>query len=153
MPRDPHLEGSDERFEVRIPWHDYRLGVLMLSREAGAEGTGNYEVNAQPGPEDGYFALSSLAAVLVGAETVELRWDTTREQNMFGWIVERAPDPRGPWSRVGIAPLPSMGLDRHGSGYRAVDAGPGVGPGSFYRVVALTRDGLRISGPAVAVGR
>lgn len=146
-------EGSDERFEVRVPWHDYSSGVLMLSREAGAEGTGSYEVSAQQGPEDGYFALSSVSAVLVGARTVELRWDTTREQGLFGWFVERAPDPGGPWSRVGIAPLPAMGLDRTGSGYRSVDAGPGVGPGTYYRVVALTRDGLRISGPAVAVGR
>jgi hypothetical protein len=34
-----------------------------------------------------------------------------------------------------------------------VDEGPGVGPDVYYRVVALTRDGLRVSGPAVAVGR
>jgi hypothetical protein len=146
-------EGGDARFEVQIPWHDYRSAVLMLSRAAEADGTGSYEVDARAGPEDGYFALSSLSAVLVGTRTVELRWNTTREQGLFGWFVERARDPRGPWSRVGIAPLPSMGLDRAGSGYRAVDQGPAVGAGSFYRIVALTRDGLRISGPAVAVGR
>jgi hypothetical protein len=144
---------TDARFEVEIPWHDYASAVLLLARDAGTDGWGAYGATAGAGTLGGRFALSSLSAVMVGTHAVELRWDTTRERGLFGWFVERAPSADGPFSRIGVAPLPSFGEARSGSHYRVVDEGPDVGPDTFYRVVALTRDGLRISGPAVAVGR
>lgn len=146
-------DGVDDRFEAEIPWRDYREAVLLLSRAPEADGAGSYKAEVTTDSEDRHFALSSLSAVLVGNRTVELRWSTAGEHGLFGWFVERSAGPRGPWTRVGIAPVPSLGLERSGSSYRVVDEDPAAGPDAFYRVVALTRHGLRISGPVVSVGR
>jgi hypothetical protein len=52
---------------------------------------------------------------------------------------------------VHAVPVPAVGLEREGTGYTIQDALPGEVGTLYYRVVALTDLGLRISGPALAL--
>lgn len=148
-----HPDAIDARFEVEVPWRDYRRAVVFFSRSESAPGSGAYTAAVSPGAPEGPYALSNLSATAVGDHRVELRWRTTREQGLFGWIVERASALDGPWTALDSHPIPSFGTPRDGSTYTFLDEAVVPGRDAYYRVVAVTSQGLRVSGPPVAVAR
>ncbi|HHN73680.1 MAG TPA: hypothetical protein ENK10_00470 [Acidobacteria bacterium] len=149
----PVETNEEQNFDLLIPWHDYQKAFVLLTRLDDSPMPIRPAIAAQAAGREGPFALSSLAAVERWGPAVEILWASAWEEGLFGWIVERAPTPEGPWSVVGAIPLPAMGGRGEGGGYSLLDRTPGaVGrKPSYYRVVGLTTLGLRVTGPSVAV--
>ena len=78
-----------------------------------------------------------------------LQWESSWEEGLFGWIVERSKGADGPWETLSEIPLPSLGSERGGSAYTLYDPHPAADAPLRYRLVGVTRDGLRISGPTL----
>ncbi|MDQ7007705.1 MAG: hypothetical protein Q9Q40_10760 [Acidobacteriota bacterium] len=145
----PVEAGGDGNFQVSIPWQDYQRAFLLLTRLDRSSPPVRPAIAARAASSEGPYALSSLAATRRWERTVEIRWSSAWEDGLFGWIVERAPAPEGPWSVVGSVPLPALGARGEGGAYSLIDRSPGAG--SYYRVVGLTTLGLRVTGPSIAV--
>lgn len=137
-------------FELSIPWRDYDRIYLLFSRPLEGSSPGQLTFAAQPSATDGPFALSSLSARRISPSMVEIRWSSAWEQYLFGWTVERAPGPEGPWTVVQEIALPALGFPEEGGAYLVQDPLPAGASPAFYRIVGLTRQGLRASGPVVA---
>ncbi len=147
----PSKDGK--KLEIALPWQDYDRAVVLLVPQ-GRDGAGEpLLIHAESLGPSAAFALSSLAAHRRTDGLVEISWTSAWERELFGWLVEQAPSPEGPWQMVQRLALPAMGLPEEGSAYSLLEerAGDGAFP-SYYRVVAVTRDGLRATGPIVAAG-
>jgi hypothetical protein len=144
---------TDEPGEVVVPWTDYSRAVVLLARWPADEGEGELLVRADAAGAGGLFALSSLSAQVLADGIAELTWSSTWEQQIHGWIIERSPAPDGPWTAVNELPVPALGLPREGTHYMIQDPFAGADGTLYYRVVAITAEGLRLTGPSVALGR
>ena len=87
------------------------------------------------------FALESIAAEVQPGQ-VTLSWDTSSEEDLTGWIVERAVRPAGPWFPLSDAPLPAQAWPDAAASYSFVDTTPRASQRYCYRVRALTGSGL-----------
>ncbi len=87
------------------------------------------------------FVLTALSAEPAPGQ-VTLSWETASEEDMTGWIVERALRPSGPWLVLSAAPLPAQSFADAAASYAFVDATPRPSLRYHYRVRALTRGGL-----------
>ncbi len=135
---------------IVVPWADYTEAVAVFVRP---EETGPGRIEAEARTASGFepFALSSFEGRLTPAGTVEIGWSSAWERELYGWLVERAPTPSGPWETLTPFPVPALGLPREGTGYTLVDPWPGDDGPLHYRVVGVTTHGLRASGPAFVV--
>lgn len=136
---------------VTVPWNDYDQAVLLLVRPAAAPGEGTFRLQAESADRAGLYALSSFGARAIARDRAEIAWSTAWEEGLFGWLVERAPASEGPWRPILATPVPALGLPREGSEYVVHDEVPKGTPWLFYRIVVLTAEGLRVTGPSVAV--
>ena len=134
--------------ELLVPWSDYQRAVAVLIRD-GAGGRREAEVLIDGAGADGLFALASVSARRGADGSVEIAWRTGWERDLFGWIVERAPGPGQPFVPLDEFPAPSLGGPDAGAFYRLRDPLVPEDVPAAYRIVAVTRDGLRISGPVV----
>ncbi|MCU0230231.1 MAG: hypothetical protein MUC67_02510 [Acidobacteria bacterium] len=147
----PLSPASGGRISFVLPWADYDRAVLFLVRTASGSTAGTVRAQAAGIGPTGVVGLSSFGVRASSKDLAEINWSSAWEGSLFGWIVERASRPEGPWAAVHAVPVPAVGLDREGTGYTIQDALPGEGGTLYYRVVALTDLGLRVSGPAVAL--
>ncbi len=146
------LHAVEDTLSVTIPWQDYERAVLLLHRSDGNDGPASYQLHAESTGPTGPFAFSSLAARRRPDGFVKLSWSSAWERGLFGWLVEQAPSPDGPWRLVQDIPLPALGLPGEGTGYSLLERRSTGDFPSYYRVVAVTTDGLRATGPVVAAG-
>ena len=144
---EPFADGSSP---LLVPWTDYDEAVVLLVRTAEA-GTGRIAAEARTAAGAEPYALSSFGGRLTPAGMVEISWTSAWERGLFGWLVERAPAVSGPWEPLTRFPVPALGLPREGTGYTTIDPWPGGDGPVHYRVVGVTSNGLRVSGPAFAV--
>ena len=147
----PLSPASGGRLSFLVPWADYDRAVLFLVRAVTGVPPGTIRAQAAGLGPASVVGLSSFGVRASSDDLAEISWSSAWEGSLFGWIVERAARPEGPWSAVHAVPVPAVGLEREGTGYTIQDALPGDGGTLYYRVVALTDLGLRISGPAVAL--
>jgi len=147
----PLSPGTGGTLSLVVPWADYDRAVILLVRAASGAPSDTLRAHASGVGFSGTVGLSSFGVRATGDDLAEVSWASAWEGSLFGWIVERAERPEGPWEAVHAVPVPAVGLEREGSGYTIQDALPGNGGTLYYRVVALTDLGLRISGPAVAL--
>lgn len=147
----PLAPGSAGTLSLVVPWSDYDRAVILLVRAAAGAPSDTLRAHASGVGFSGSVGLSSFGVRGTADNLAEVSWASAWEGSLFGWIVERADRPEGPWEAVHAVPVPAVGLEREGSGYTIQDALPGNGGTLYYRVVALTDLGLRISGPAVAL--
>lgn len=136
---------------VTLPWSDYDRAVAMVARPPNTPGAAALRVRAESLGPSGLFALSSVGSRLVGHDLVELFWSTAWENNLYGWIVERGATSEGPWEPTTMVPVPAVGSPHHETQYALQDLLPSRGAHWYYRVVGLTVEGLRVSGPIVAL--
>jgi hypothetical protein len=80
---------------------------------------------------------------------VTVSWDTSSEEDILGFWVERAMRPAGPWRRVSQAPVPAQSGLGSAASYSLVDATLRTGLAYHYRVRAVTASGLSVVTPAV----
>ena len=145
------LAPAGGRLTFLVPWTDYDRAVLFVVRAVASGPAGTLRAQAAGIGPTSLVGLSSFGVRASSDDLAEISWSSAWEGSLFGWIVERAARPEGPWSAVHAVPVPAVGLEREGTGYTIQDALPGDGGTFYYRVVALTDLGLRISGPAVAL--
>lgn len=114
------------------PWE----GEASLVEDAAS----GYVVRA--GLDPAYPAVLSGIGAEVRPGQVTLEWSTASEEDLAGWLVERAVRSTGPYSPVSRVPLPAQSRPGHAASYAFVD--PTVRPGAryLYRVVAVTPAGL-----------
>ncbi|UCF68690.1 MAG: hypothetical protein JSV80_05225 [Acidobacteriota bacterium] len=141
----------DGEFSVTLPWTDYDEASIVLARDQNATFQAGLLVQATSLGHRGPFALSSLGGRPLPGSLVEISWVSAWEMELFGWLVERAGSPDGPWQIIAPSPIPALGLPREGTGYAVLDQLLVERSPLYYRVVALTSDGLRISSPHVTV--
>jgi hypothetical protein len=147
----PLSPASGGRISFLVPWADYDRAVLFLVRAAAGGPSGTIRAQAAGIGPASVVGLSSFGVRASSNDLAEISWASAWEGSLFGWIVERAARPEGPWAAVHAVPVPAVGLEREGTGYTIQDALPGEVGTLYYRVVALTDLGLRISGPALAL--
>ncbi len=145
------LSPAAGRLTFLVPWADYDRAVLFVVRAVAGGPAATLRAQAAGIGPSSLVGLSSFGVRANSDDLAEIAWSSAWEGSLFGWIVERAARPEGPWSAVHAVPVPALGLEREGTGYTIQDALPGDGGTLYYRVVALTDLGLRISGPAVAL--
>lgn len=95
------------------------------------------------------FVLSQISAEPAPGQ-VTLSWDTSSEQDVVGWTVERALRLAGPWSPVTSAPFPASSWGAEAS-YAFVDATARPSLRYHYRVRALLRSGLSEASPSTSL--
>lgn len=148
-------ESPDTSVSVTIPWNDYDQATVLVERPAAsstaATADGTFRLRAEPAERAGLYALSSFGARALPGNVAEITWSTAWEEGLFGWMVERAAAGEGPWEPVLATPVPALGMPHDGSDYIVQDVLPGARPRVFYRIVVLTQEGLRVTGPSVAV--
>ena len=149
---DPRRRTPRGALELALPWQDYDRGVLLIERGRRIASDERIELSAASAGPAAPFALSSLAARRRADGYVEISWSSAWETGLFGWVVEQAPAPEGPWRRIQDLPVPALGLPAEGTGYSVLEPRRENAFPSYYRVVGVTVDGLRISGPVVAAG-
>ncbi|RMF71672.1 MAG: hypothetical protein D6738_13440, partial [Acidobacteria bacterium] len=98
------------------------------------------------------FALASVSARHLPDGSVEIAWRTGWERELFGWLVERSDAPDRPFQAIDELPAPALGSETGGAFYRLRDPAAQDGRPA-YRIVAVTRDGLRVSGPVLVPSR
>lgn len=96
------------------------------------------------------FSLASIEAEPQPGQ-VTLSWETSSEEEIQGWIVERALRPAGPWIPLSDAPLPAQSWPDAAASYSFVDATPRPSQRYHYRVRALTAVGIGELSPATSV--
>ncbi|MBP7146097.1 MAG: hypothetical protein KBD01_01020 [Acidobacteria bacterium] len=138
-----------------VPWTDYGAAVVVLARgaatSAAARGAAPWRLSAESAGRGDLFGLSAFGVRAVVGRLVEISWSSAWEENLFGWVVERAAGKDGPWTAVNALPVPAVGLPSEGTGYLLQDEPPAGLPRVLYRLVAVTRTGLRVTGPAVTL--
>lgn len=147
-------EPAEPSVALTIPWNDYDQATVLVERPAGAGpavADGTFRVRAEPAERAGLYALSSFGARALPGGVAEITWSTAWEEGLFGWMVERASAAEGPWEPVLATPVPALGLPHDGSDYIVQDVVPAGRARVFYRIVVLTQEGLRVTGPSVAV--
>lgn len=137
--------------EIVLPWSDYDRGVVLLARSALGSGTGQLRYRAAGQGQSPLFALSSVGAQAAGEGLAEIRWSSAWEQELHSWVVERAQNAAGPWEICSPVAVPAVGQPRAETHYTVHDLPPAGSRRVFYRVVGVTREGMRITGPAVAL--
>ncbi len=149
----PLVKGSTAELEVAVPWRDYLRAYVLVTRAASERAApASVTLIAESFGPRAPVALSSLAAQRRGDGVVEISWASAWEAGIFGWVVEQAPSPDGPWTIISTLPLPALGFPDSGSGYSMLEERAARAFPSYYRVVALTETGLRVTGPIVAAG-
>jgi len=97
----------------------------------------------------------SYPLVLSGLSTeswpgqITVSWDTSSEEEIVGYWVERAMRPAGPWRRISPAPVPAQSGFGAPASYSIVDTALRTGVAYHYRVRAVTASGLSIVTPGV----
>ena len=119
--------------------------ILRDHRREGEPLAVNWQVDADPGFP---FELSFLAAE-VSPAGIDLTWGSESERGLFGWLVYRSRDPRGPFLPVGSIPFPALGEASGPLSYRFADATVQPGKLYYYLVEGLTLDGLARRSPVV----
>ncbi len=77
------------------------------------------------------------------ARRILLTWETTGEQNLAGFDLQRGPKPDGPWERVNETPIPAANPGAGtGTSYEYADAGPAEGV-VWHRLVGIDLTGRR----------
>jgi hypothetical protein len=123
--------------EVAVVFRDHRREGEPLAV--------NWQVDADPGFP---FELSFLAAEASPAG-IDLTWGSESERGLFGWLVYRSTDRRGPFLPVGSIPFPALGEASGPLSYRFADATVQPGRLYYYLVEGLTLDGLARRSPVV----
>lgn len=149
--RIPLAIDGDHTREVVVPWGDYDRAFALVVREPDAGGPGSVRVRARGQGQTGLAAWSSVGAQPVGFGMAEIRWSSAWEQELRGWVIERAPALNGPWQIVTPLPVPAVGQLHSETQYVAHDALPAEWRRIFYRVVGVTPEGLRLTGPTIAL--
>ena len=148
------LDGADSSAadSILLPWSDYGRAVAIFSRSSAADGAGRVSFDARPGENGRLFALSASGGAFASrSASVEISWSSAWETELFGWLVERADAPEGPWVAIRPFPTPALGTADEGAAYSLDDAWPADSSRVWYRVVALTRQGLRVATAPFAV--
>lgn len=157
-----HRDGGWERsrlfsrgpgFDVTIPWTEYQEAFVILARSDSVLGAGDVIVRVDDGDGRAPFGLASFGGRATDRQRVEIQWESTWERGLFGWLVERAPAREGPWGFIETLPAPSLGTPIRGGSYTLVDTLASEASEFHYRLVAVTEDGLRLTGPAIVVAR
>ncbi|MFN7965463.1 MAG: hypothetical protein U0V87_07235 [Acidobacteriota bacterium] len=137
--------------ELVLPWTDYDRAAVLLARGASGTSSGQLRFRAAGQGQSPLFALSSVGAQAVGDGLAEIRWSSAWEQELHSWVVERAQSSAGPWEICSPVPVPAVGQPRAETHYTIHDTPLHGARRVFYRVVGVTREGMRITGPAVAL--
>lgn len=125
-----------------IPRHWSRWPVALVETD---------EVRVQARENHSWpFALTSLAAEAL-PDQVTLSWETSSEEDLSGWIVERAVRPSGPWLPLSEVPLPAQAWPDVAASYSFIDETPRPSQRYHYRVRALTLLGLGETSPPLSV--
>ena len=119
--------------------------ILRDHRRQGEPLAMSWRVDADPGFP---FELSFLAAE-ASPGGIDLTWGSESERGLFGWLVYRSTDPRGPFLPVGSIPFPALGETTGPLSYRFADGSVQPGTLYYYLVEGLTLDGLARRSPVV----
>ena len=153
----PHVEGGwlstpfvfvDGRAELNIPLAAGGEAALIIrDRRWRGEALGvSWQIDANPGYP---FELSFLAADAFPGR-IDLTWGSQSERGLFGWLVYRATDPRGPFLPLGRIPFPALGEVTGPLEYHYSDTDVAGGSVYYYLVEGITMDGLARRSPTVA---
>lgn len=108
---------------------------------ADGDGIGGEPLRVRRAPEYPAVIASSRAGWVGGG--VELAWETSRHQDLLGWVVERREEEVGePEGAVLRETLPAATDAESATGYLWLDRDAEPGRRYRYRVLALTTDGL-----------
>ncbi|HMA29132.1 MAG TPA: hypothetical protein VKS23_04660 [Thermoanaerobaculia bacterium] len=165
------LRTEDERagLEIGLPDAGTRAGRLLLfyrgdggfdslpvfpgaSRVVPAAGTASVEVVLADGDGAGEAPFhvrrvpdypAALASSRAGWTSggVELAWETSRHEDLLGWVVERRDETDG-GAALERSTLPATKASENATGYFWLDRDAVPGHRYRYRVLALTEDGL-----------
>jgi hypothetical protein len=144
------LSSSDGGFEAVVPWSDYDEAVIVVAREGAASRAGELSIRAEPLTTRSFFGLASFSTRKGSMGLREISWVTAWERGIAAFLVETAEEADGPWTLAQRVPLPAVGDARRGSSYVVHDPATHATTDRYYRVVALTEGGLRVSGPPIA---
>jgi hypothetical protein len=135
--------------EVTVPL-DGLVEALLLVRNVGSEDGGSHRYTYAAHRERAYpVEIASFAARHLG-DAVDLRWDTSSEQELVGFNVLRTRDDGGAEIVVNPVWVPALGALDERTSYQFEDRGVEAGVTYIYRVQAITVDGLTsLSEPAV----
>ncbi|TDI40165.1 MAG: hypothetical protein E2P00_08565 [Acidobacteria bacterium] len=145
----PHVEAGwlstpfvfmDGRAELNVPLAAGSEAVLIIRdrRWRGEALAVSWQIDADPGYP---FELSFLAADSSPGR-IELTWGSQSERGLFGWLVYRATDARGPFRSLGSIPFPALGEVTGPLEYHYSDTDVEEGDLYYYLVEGITMDGL-----------
>ncbi len=153
----PHVEAGwlstpfvfmDGRAQLNIPLAAGSEAALIIRdrRWRGDALAISWQIDADPGYP---FELSFLAAD-ASPGRIDLTWGSQSERGLFGWLVYRATDPRGPFRPLGSIPFPALGEVTGPLEYHYSDTDLAAGNLYYYLVEGITIDGLARRSPIVA---
>jgi hypothetical protein len=138
--------------EVTVPL-DGLVEALLLVRNVGSEDGGSHRYTYAAHRERAYpLEIASFAARHLG-DAVDLRWDTSSEQELVGFNVLRIRDDGGAEVVVNPVWVPALGALDERTSYQFEDRGVEAGVTYIYRVQAITVDGLTSLSEPVVVRR
>jgi hypothetical protein len=138
--------------EVTVPL-DGLVEALLLVRNVGSEDGGSHRYTYAAHRERAYpVEIASFAARHLG-DAVDLRWDTSSEQQLVGFNVLRVRDDGGTEVVVNPVWIPALGELDERTSYQYLDRQVEAGVTYIYRVQAITVDGLTSFSEPVVVRR
>jgi hypothetical protein len=129
------------RGSVTLPADRYRhllLVVTNLDPDPDRPGFYAYEVEEVPGWP---FRLAGLRAQSDRGQVL-LSWTSVEESDLYGWRVLRAAAPDGPFEPLNAVPLPAVGALALPLEYSYLDADTVPGTRYWYRIEAITLQGI-----------
>ncbi len=106
-----------------------------------ADGDGAAEAPLRVSRVPDYPAALASSRAGWASSGVEIGWETSRHENLLGWVVERRDETDGDGA-VERSTLPAAVASESATGYFWLDRGATPGHRYRYRVLALTEDGL-----------
>ena len=165
LPRDDAEEtaldlSDDARGEVTVPLSgDVQEAILLVRRLGVEDGWGHDEPlrfswSARSVAEFPWV-LADVGAYgdPVSGDAIAVSWTTEAEHDLVGFNVLRTELPSRRTVRVNPIRIPAMGDRSTESSYRFVDASAEAGASCFYRVEAVTEEGLSTLSDPIPVHR